>query len=296
MDEYYSVVNALPPTLSDELRRLDAIIAPAVQEIRLRAGQPAYFTIRGKLVPCTRYLPAAKHCASVSQDLLQDCFLQLCRYSAYAYEEELGQGFLTIRGGNRIGVAGNRSLGGFTRITSLNVRVARWILCELPDPVRKFLTDGAGGLLVAGAPGSGKTTFLRSLVRFLGNTKEIVCVVDERGELMASDNGTVTRGQAVCCDVYTRCSKAEGIRMALRCMNPRYIVCDELGTNADTEAVEQGVASGVCFLASVHCDSPRALQQKPQLAKLCATGAFSAAVFLDGRQKPGTVAQWIQLS
>ena len=98
MDEYYSVVNALPPTLSDELHRLDAIIAPAVQEIRLRAGQPAYFTIRGKLVPCTRYLPAAKHCASVGQDLLQDCFLQLCRYSAYAYEEELGQGFLTIRG------------------------------------------------------------------------------------------------------------------------------------------------------------------------------------------------------
>ena len=37
--------------------------------------------------------------------------------------------------------------------------------------------------------------------------------------------------------------------MALRCMNPRYIVCDELGTNADTEAVEQGcigrVLSGV---------------------------------------------------
>lgn len=296
MDEYYSVVKALPPPLSDELQMLDPAVASKVQEIRLRAEQPAYFTAGGKLIPCVRYLPAAKHVMCIRKTFLQDCFLQLCRYSVYAYEEELSQGFFTIRGGNRIGVAGHRCTGGFTTITSLNLRVARWLTCDLPAPVCEYLTTGSGGLLVAGAPGSGKTTFLRTLVRYLSDTDEIVCVVDERGELMMSDDGQAQQRLPVCCDVYTRCSKAEGIQMALRCMNPRYIVCDELGTTADTAAVERGVASGICFLASVHCDSPQALQKKPQLARLCATGAFSAVAFLDGRQSPGRLSQWISLS
>lgn len=296
MDEYYSVAGALPPPLSDELRTLDPETAHSVQEIRLRAEQPVFFTIQGKLVPCTRYFSSSHQACYISKDFLQTCFLRLCRYSVYAYEEELCQGFFTIRGGNRIGVAGKRSQGGFTSITSLNLRVARWLTCDLPEAVQDYLIMGNRGLLVAGAPGSGKTTFLRTLVQFLGNTDEIVCVVDERGELVASENKSAPKEPSLHCDVYTRCSKAEGICMALRCMNPRYIVCDELGTSADVAAVEQGVASGVCFLASVHCDSPQALQKRPQLIRLSRTGAFSAVVFLDGRQKPGTVTRWMPIS
>lgn len=296
MDEYYSVVDALPSPLSDELKRLDRALAPTIQEIRLRENQPACFTVQGKLIPCAQYLPVAKLVCHISKKQLQDCFLRLCQYSVYAYEEELRQGFFTIRGGNRIGVAGNYGPGGLANVRSLNLRVARWLTCELPVHVQDYLASGNGGLLVAGAPGSGKTTFLRTLVRFLSKSDEIVCVVDERGELMEAESCKLSDGYTAHCDVYTRCSKAQGICMALRCMNPRYIVCDELGTSADTAAVEQGIASGACFLASVHCDSPAALHRKPQLARLCATGAFSAVVFLDGRQKPGTVAKWIPLS
>ena len=53
--------------------------------------------------------------------------------------------------------------------------------------------------------------------------------------------------------------------MALRCMNPQVIVCDELGTPGDAEAVAQGVASGVVFFATVHCDDPAGLRKKPEL-------------------------------
>lgn len=49
--------------------------------------------------------------------------------------------------------------------------------------------------------------------------------------------------------------------MALRCMNPQVIVCDELGTPGDAEAVAQGVASGVVFFATVHCDDPVGLRK-----------------------------------
>lgn len=296
MDEYYRVVKTLPEPLAGELAQLSPSYAPDVQEVRLRVGQPIQFTIRGQLSPCARYLPGSTHTSYVSPQYLQACFLQLCRHSVYAHEEELCQGFFTIAGGNRIGVAGNWSQGTFSSVTSLNLRIARWITCELPKPVQTYLTAGRGGLLVAGAPGSGKTTFLRTLVQFLSRENRIVCVVDERGELMAGERNGLPAEAQLSCDVYTRCNKADGIHMALRCMNPQYIVCDELGTTADIAAVEQGIASGAYFLASVHCESPEALRKKPHLYRLLQTGAFPQAVFLGSKEKPGTITQWERIT
>ena len=134
--------------------------------------------------------------------------------------------------------------------------------------------------LVFGTPGSGKTTFLRSIIRYLDTARRIFCVADERGELL-------TTGHTVHCDVYTRCTKAQAIQMALRCMNPQVIVCDELGTQADLKAVEAGLACGVVFVASVHCDTLEALNRKPPTARLLAMGAFETLVLLDGRVNPG---------
>ena len=85
----------------------------------------------------------------------------------------------------------------------------------------------------------------------------------------------------------TRCTKAQAIQMALRCMNPQVIVCDELGTQADLQAVEAGLACGVVFVASVHCDTLEALNRKPPTARLLAMGAFETLVLLDGRVNPG---------
>ena len=65
--------------------------------------------------------------------------------------------------------------------------------------------------------------------------------------------------------------------------------------NADAAALEEGIAAGATFLASVHCDAPESLTRKPQLARLLATGAFGAAVFLTDRSRPGTGAQWVEL-
>ena len=148
---------------------------------------------------------------------------------------------------------------------------------------------------IVGASGSGKTTLLRSLVQKLCEGDALVSVIDERGELMACEAGSLPRAAQIRCDVYARCTKAEGIAMALRCMNPQVIVCDELGTPGDAEAVAQGVASGVVFFATVHCDDPAGLRKKPALTTLLDTGAFAKAAFLSGRSRPGAVAQWVTL-
>lgn len=284
MDEYYSTIEILPDTLRIELRALRPAVAPRIQEVRLRAGLPVQFTIAGRLQPACRFLPDAKHAACLTKEMLRSCFLSLCRHSVYAHEEELRQGFFTLPNGGRIGVAGTRSPGGFATVTSLNLRISRHLTCALPPPLLEILDTLGAGILVAGVPGSGKTTFLRSMIQYLERSDRILCIADERSELAPALQGTG-------CDCYTRCSKADGISMALRCMNPQVIVCDELGTAADIAAVEAGLASGVVFLASVHCDNPDHLRRKPQLVRLLGTGAFETVVFLSGREHPGEVAR-----
>lgn len=295
MDEYYRVVEQLPEELSRILKTLSPQQAPSVQEIRLRTEQPLQFTIRGRLVPAAKFLPGVTASIIVTSDLLQQSFLKLCDHSVFAYETELRQGYLTIAGGHRVGISGCWHDGYFSVVTSLNLRVARWVTCRIPEQVCEYLQNKGEGLLVAGAPGSGKTTFLRTLMQYLGTENKIVCVVDERGELTAGMHEGLPRAVRLHCDVYTRCTKEAGILMALRCMNPQYIVCDELGSPAEARALEQGLASGVAFLASVHCGAPRELSQKASVSRLIQTGAFPYAVFLDGRENPGTVAEWVKL-
>lgn len=284
MDEYYSVIQFLPEPLRTELKAMPPERAARVQEIRLRAGQAVQFTVGGAWQPAQQLLPAAQTALAIGPRMLRSCFAALCRDSAYAYEDELKQGYFTLPGGSRVGVAGVCGPAGFADITSLNLRVARQVSCVLPPQLRRALDALHGGVLVVGTPGSGKTTFLRSIIRYLDTARRIFCVADERGELL-------TAGHTVHCDVYTRCTKAQAIQMSLCCMNPQVIVCDELGTQADLQAVEAGLACGVVFVASVHCDTLEALERKPPIARLLAMGAFETLVLLEGRTNPGHAVQ-----
>ena len=82
------------------------------------------FTVNGRISPAAKYLPRADRLRRLTAKEVQDCFQHLCRDSVFAYEEELRQGFFTIRGGCRVGVAGSWGPGGFSAVTSLNLRPA----------------------------------------------------------------------------------------------------------------------------------------------------------------------------
>ena len=64
---------------------------------------------------------------------------------------------------------------------------------------------------------------------------------------------------------------------------------DELGTLAETAALEQGFYSGVDFVASVHAASVEEAARRPQVQALQRHGMLRVFVLLHGCTTPGKV-------
>lgn len=242
------------------------------------------------------------------QDLLE---MQnyISNYSLYAWQEELRNGFLTIQGGHRIGLAGgttnqNGRISGISYLTFFNIRVAHEkIGCaeKILPYIQGDKTDSRqriNNTLLVSPPGAGKTTLLRDCIRSLsygensgGKAKDWVRnerrrgikigLVDERSEIAASYHGIPQNDIGPRTDVLDGCNKPEGIQMLLRTMSPEVIAVDELGTEEDFKAVEQAAYSGCKVIGTVHAGSVKELQEKPILKKWCEKELFERFVFIE---------------
>ena len=290
----------LSPQLYELILRHSRTLSDDAREIRLRLNQPVsvagakgawFFTRGGDLA--NDYSLDSRCC---SRRELDETFQRMCSYSVYARQRELNQGFLTLKGGHRAGVSGTAvtELGqvvNVRQITSVSIRVAR----ELPNCADSLLKsiDCTRGLLIAGAPCSGKTTLLRDIARQISLKENLkVSVIDERGELAAKSGGEPQNDLGLC-DVFDGYPKSVGIGQAVRTMSPDVVVCDEVGTAEDVRALMLCARSGVSVIASVHAGSREDLLRQPRLRSALSTGVFPAVALLSGRSRAGeTAALW----
>ena len=142
-----------------------------------------------------------------------------------------------------------------------------------------------GPVLLLAVPGSGKTTLLRSIARELVRQRKILSVIDERRELFAGN----THGEAL--DVLAGLPKGQAVQMALRTLSPQVILLDELGGLDEVTALEQGLFSGVDFVATLHAATPEEATMRPQVKYLMERGAVRVLVWLTGRQAPGCIGE-----
>ena len=287
---YEQAAELLPPRLRRLAMEVPDERKERAEELRLRVHRPlTVLTREGELS-----VLGAEHETTVTSDELEQMIAGVTEYSRYASAETLRQGFLTVRGGFRLGVCGTAVLRdgivwGIKDFSGLALR----IVCEqrgIAEGVVPQLFDGAGRLrssLILSEPGGGKTTLLRDMVRCisLGSAEypaRRVAVVDERSELAAVWRGRIQTELGNHTDVLDGCPKAQGIPMVLRSMSPQVIAVDEITEPADITAMCAAANCGVALLATIHAGSLSELSHKPLWRELLAAQVFTRAVIISG--------------
>lgn len=248
MQVFDEIIKYFPSNISNLLKATlekNSRLQEQLQEIRIRVNRPILLKSRQADIVIEYIIN--------SREILQ-ILEKLCDNSIYAYQNQIANGFITIKGGHRIGITGtavieNGRILNLKYITSLNFRIARQvincsnkILGQVIDEENKTIFN----TLLVSPPGYGKTTILRDLIRNISNGIETLnfqgktCgVVDERGEIAAMYRGIPQNDIGIRTDIIENISKAEGIKILIRSMAPEVIACDEIGSKEDVQAIRR---------------------------------------------------------
>ena len=213
---------------------------------------------------------------------------RLADRSLYAHEHELAEGFLTLPGGHRAGLAGRAVLqqGRVATVrdwTGVDLRVARAVR-GAADPVLRAVKAAvpdraAPSLLLIGSPRTGKTTVLRDLIRQWSDAGQRLVVVDERSEIQGGPGpGRFDLGAHT--DVLDGWPKPAGLRAAVRALGPDAVAVDEVGGAEDVAALEWARRSGCAVLATAHAGDRAAARRHPVVGALLRNLVVDALVEL----------------
>lgn len=290
------ILNVLPGSIRLLLKQ-ENLQYDYLQEIKLRTGQPLILKYRGEEMMPTR---PRERPYIVSAEDIKETLGYVSNYSLYAYEEEMRQGFITIEGGHRVGMTGQTILEAgkvknLKYVSSLNIRMAHEVL-GCADKVFPYITYNRqlAHTLIISAPGCGKTTLLRDMVRQISNGNEwingmSVGVVDERSEIGGSYMGVSQNHLGMRTDVLDCCPKAEGMIMLIRSMGPQVIAVDEIGASEDVHAIEYAMYCGCKLIATAHGASLEELKKKPFLGRMIEEKRFERYILLGGMKHVGDI-------
>jgi stage III sporulation protein AA len=259
----------------DTLNRLDKLLPVSlykkvketaelkkITQIRLRIHQPLIINLFDKEIVCMDFV--------ISSEVIQETFNKITGYSAYAFEESIKSGYITVAGGHRVGFGGEtvfkeEKIVTIKNIRFLNIRVSHSI-SGCGEQIAKLLIENnkVANTLIISPPGLGKTTLLRDLIRIFSNkiNGTSICVIDERNEISGSYMGVPNNELGIRTDVISNCTKDYGIKMAIRSMAPEIIAVDEIGGAKDIESLMYASRCGVRVIATIHGETVEDVKKK----------------------------------
>ena len=259
---------------------------PTLQEIRIKEGKPCILILEGREV-VIQYITKREDIKYILQ--------RVSNYSLYAFEEDIKQGFITIKGGHRIGLAGecvmeDGKIKTIRNISSLNIRICREIIgCSNKIIEHLVKNERVLNTLIISPPKCGKTTILRDIARKLSEKGKKVAVIDERSEIAACYLGVPQMDLGIRSDVLDNCLKSEGMIMAIRSLSPEVIICDEIGSVKDIEALVMAFNSGVNIVVTLHGYSTEDFFNRKVFQELIENYILDRIVVLSNKNGVGTI-------
>lgn len=277
-----------------------------LEEIRLRANKPLIVFYRNAdwFVTADGILTKDISAAYVitQQEILKSLEL-MSENSVYAYQDEIRAGYITLRGGHRVGLSGkvimqDGQIRNIKDFNGLNIRIAKEITGCSRHIIKYIIKSNCDiyNTLVIGPPQCGKTTILRDVARIMSNGDNSfdfsglkIGIVDERSEIAACCKGIPQNDVGFRTDVMDSCPKTLGMEMLLRSMSPNIIITDEIGTRGDKDAILKVLNSGVKIIASAHGYNITELKMREELLSLIKLGVFERYIVLSTKNGPGTL-------
>lgn len=291
-------IKLLNPKISHLFYQMSDEDKAKINEIRLRNGRyltvsvlanEFYITGKGKMSDnsCNAVLITAED--------IDYTYKTALRNTIYSFKREISQGYIITEGGNRVGFCGTAVLDEYGKnetlknISSVSIRIAREAIGSSNELIDKLhLNEELKNVLILGPPSSGKTTLLRDLCRQIGNEKRI-SLIDDKNEISASFKAASQNDIGNFTDVFDSYSKYYGILSAVKIMSPQLIICDEIGTKDDLEALDYAINSGVNIIATMHSNDIDDAYKKPYMKNLFSRNAFDYIVVLGTNESLGKI-------
>lgn len=285
------IIRILPEKISNEIKNF--MRDGNIHEIRIKVGKPIILILSNeeRILDCI-----------TTVDEVKGILVKISNYSLYAYEEEIKQGYITIKGGHRVGIAGecvisNGEIKTIKNISSLNIRISRAVVGSSKN-IMPIITGGDRiyNTLIVSPPKCGKTTILRDIAKNVSNGmysiglkgKKVV-IIDERSEVAACYNGVPQMDVGIRTDVLDNCLKKTGMIMAIRSLSPDVLICDEIGTLGEVEALNMAFNSGVNIVVTVHGFDIEDIYSRKVFKELIDESIIERVVILSSRKGAGTI-------
>ena len=281
------------------LRPINLLRYDDLYEIRLRLNKPVVVNYKNSYY----YLGESGLCSEnnaivCNRECLQNIISKASNYSVYAVNDEMKEGFISVKNGIRIGLAGTVVMQNGTVLTvkdisSINIRIPHQV-AGASLKISKFIfdeNDCVYNTLIIGAPGVGKTTILRDLCLQINKKRKDLnlLLLDERQEIAACFEGTSQLNVGDSTDIISLGKKTLNILNGIRSMSPSVIIADEIGCDEDIKAIEYAVNCGVSVIASVHSKDIYEFQKKKEFENLIKSHSFKRFVVVSQNIGKGTI-------
>ena len=272
-EEY--ALSFLPISVAQSVRLAASLYKGVLSEIRLRENAPVYITVNGRNIRCSEVCTV---------EMLKNTVNAVCGHSMYCHTDTIKAGYISTENGMRIGVCGravteNGEIRSVNDIKSLCIRIPHRFPGCADELCRIIMEKNFRGMIIFSPPGIGKTTALREICARLGKSPYDlrIAVVDTRFEICSF------AGDAYTVDALSGYPRAKGIETAVRCLSPQLIICDEIGSDEDREALNGAMCAGVPTVVTVHAGSFNEIKGRPFTKSLMDSGMFSHAVLAERR-------------